>query len=60
MNQIKIENVEFEKDIRVIFDNQLEFDRHITEKTNKAKAKESPIADLNQLLRYRLKRNNRL
>ena len=36
MNQIKIENVEFEKDIGVIFDNELEFDRHITEKTNKA------------------------
>ena len=36
MNQFKIENVEFEKDIGVIFDNELEFDRHITEKTNKA------------------------
>ena len=36
MNQVKIENVEFEKDIGVIFDNELEFDRHITEKTNKA------------------------
>ena len=36
MNQIKIENVEFEKDIGVIFDNELEFDRHITEKINKA------------------------
>ena len=35
-NQIKIENVEFEKDIEVIFDNELEFDRHITEKTSKA------------------------
>ena len=36
VNQIKIENVEFENDIGVIFDNELEFDRHITEKTNKA------------------------
>ena len=36
MNQIKIENVEFEKDVGVIFDNELKFDRHITEKTNKA------------------------
>ena len=36
MNQIKIENVEFEKDIGVIFNNELKFDRHITEKTNKA------------------------
>ena len=36
MNQVKIENVEFEKNIGVIFDNELEFDRHITKKTNKA------------------------
>ena len=36
MNQIKIKSVEFEKDIGVIFDNELDFDRHITEKTNKA------------------------
>ena len=36
MNQIKIENVESEKDIGVIFDNELEFYRHITEKINKA------------------------
>ena len=32
MNQIMIENVEFEKDIGVIFDNELEFDRHIKER----------------------------
>ena len=36
MNQIKIESVEFEKDIGVIFDNELEFDRDITEKINMA------------------------
>ena len=36
MNQNKIEHVEFEKDIGVILDNELEFDRNITEKTNKA------------------------
>ena len=36
MNQIKIENIKFEKDIVVIFNNELEFNRRITEKTNKA------------------------
>ena len=36
MNQIKIENVEFEKDIGVIFDNEFKFNRHITANTNKA------------------------
>ena len=34
--QIQIEKVEFEIDIGVIFDNELEFDRHVTKKTNKA------------------------
>ena len=36
MIQTQIEKVEFEKDIGVIFDKELEFDRHITEKTNMA------------------------
>ena len=36
MIQIQIEKVKFEKEIGVIFDNELEFDRHIAEKTNKA------------------------
>ena len=34
MNQIKIENVEFEKDTGVKFVNELQFDRHTTEKTS--------------------------